>query len=406
MQRSKETSTLKLDKKKPAKKPQDKQLNCNTCGLYKFPLSPKMEPYGNFRKEIMLIGEAPGETEDDRGKPFQGKSGRMLGKFLKRIGVDMFEDCIIVNAIRCHPDENRTPHKKEIDCCRVLLKETINEYMPKVIIPLGGVAVQSLIGDRWKLDLGGITKWRGWTIPDQDLKCWICPTYHPSFVLRDEEDAAVDNIFQRDLENAFQHTQLPFPKNAPFEIEIIHDLSPLNDIKADLAAFDIETTGLKPHATGHRVVCASVADSPAHAYAFMIPGTRREREPFLGFLRNKAIGKMAHNIKFEDTWCRHRLRTAVENWQFDSMLAAHIIDNREGITSLKFQTYINFGIIDYASKVTPYLYGTDYKNANSHNRIYDADPDDLLFYCGCDSIYEYRLAMRQINEINYSFLPF
>jgi hypothetical protein len=115
---------------------------------------------------------------------------------------------------------------------------------------------------------------------------------------------------------------------------------------------------------------------------------------------------MAHNIKYEDTWCKHRLRTEVKNWEFDSMLAAHILDNREGITSLKFQTYVNFGTIDYASKVYPYLMGTDYKNANSHNRIFEADQEDLLFYCGCDSIYEYRLAMRQIRQMNYSFLPF
>jgi len=88
------------------------------------------------------------------------------------------------------------------------------------------------------------------------------------------------------------------------------------------------------------------------------------------------------------------------------MMAAHILDNRPGVTSLKFQTYINFGIIDYESEVSPYLKAVDSKNGNALNRIFEADEKKLMEYCSLDSIYEYRLAMWQIKIINYSFLPF
>jgi len=87
------------------------------------------------------------------------------------------------------------------------------------------------------------------------------------------------------------------------------------------------------------------------------------------------------------------------------------LDNRSGITSLKFQTYVNFGVADYASGVYPYLVGSDYKNANSFNRVTELAETEqgrfkLMQYCGLDTVYEYRLAMKQIQEMDYSFLPF
>ena len=90
----------------------------------------------------------------------------------------------------------------------------------------------------------------------------------------------------------------------------------------------------------------------------------------------------------------------VKNWAWDSMQAAHILNNREGITSLKFQVYVNFGIEDYGSEVHPYLESGD-KNANAFNRIEelistDAGKQKLLLYGGLDSLYEYWLAIKQM----------
>jgi len=89
------------------------------------------------------------------------------------------------------------------------------------------------------------------------------------------------------------------PKYEDPDIEIIEDLSVLNSIKKGRIAFDYETTGIKPHATGHRIICASVADSSDHAFVFMMPSTRKERQPFIDLLKNPNVGKMAQNMKFE-----------------------------------------------------------------------------------------------------------
>jgi hypothetical protein len=89
------------------------------------------------------------------------------------------------------------------------------------------------------------------------------------------------------------------------------------------------------------------------------------------------------------------------------MIMAHILDNRPGVTSLKFQAYVQFGIVDYASAITPYLRSKDSSNGNSINRIFEllSKPGGmqmLLKYVGYDAIMEYRLAKQQQAEL----LPF
>jgi len=397
---------------KPKKRSDGKSYDCDSCGLYKHPQSPRMQPHGEGKKGIMIIGEAPGEREDELDCQFMGKTGRLLDRFLRKLGIEMFDDCVCLNAVNCRPRDNRTPKAFEIDCCRnVIVSKAIEEYMPKVIILLGTTALQSVIGHRWKKDLQGIARWRGFAIPDQDLKCWICPTYHPSYISRLDDERA-DVTWIDDFKQAIKMAETYFPKNAGANITMIDTLDPLIPIKGrDLIAIDFETTGLKPHAAGHRIVCAAVAVDENNAYAFMMPPTPRQRKPFLDLLKDHQTGKMAHNIKYEDTWSRFRLNTEIVNWEWDSMQAAHILDNRSGITSLKFQTYVNFGVADYASGVYPYLVGSDYKNANSFNRVQELAETEqgrfkLMQYCGLDTIYEYRLAMKQIREMDYSFLPF
>lgn len=387
--------------------------SCVSCGLHKHCESPKMKPYGNFKKGIVCLGEAPGKIEDERGRPWQGKTGRLLNRTLRKFGIDLFEDCLSLNSVNCRPPENRTPTKDEINTCRRYVLKTINnEYSPKLILLLGNSAIYSLIGYRWKKDLGGITKWRGWTIPDQDFGSWICPVFHPSYIERSDSKEVV-TVWENDIEQALNKLNEPFPKHIKPEIEIITDLSALNKIQDSsdmLIAFDYETTGLKPQEKGHRIVCASIADKENHCYVFLMPNTRKELKPFLDLLGNASIQKMAHNIKFEDTWSNIRLKQKVENWFFDSMLAAHVLDNRYGITGLKFQTYVNFGIIDYSSEIEPYLRGKG-KSANDFNSVdkllmTSEGITKLLYYCSLDSIYEYRLAMKQLEIMDHSFLPF
>ena len=89
------------------------------------------------------------------------------------------------------------------------------------------------------------------------------------------------------------------------------------------------------------------------------------------------------------------------------MIASHVYDNRQGITSLKFQTYVNFGIVDYDSKIAPYIQSVDKNNSNSLNRLLELVSTEegktkLLTYNAYDAINAYRLFIQQKNQL----LPF
>lgn len=388
-------------------RPDGRTHSCASCGLYRNAVTPRMEPFGNFRKGILNVGEAPGEVEDERGRQWQGKAGRLLRRTYRELGVDLFEDCLNINAVNCRPVDkdgnNRAPTNQEIACCRRRVLRVIEERRPHVITALGGAAVSSLIGHRWRKDLGGITRWRGWVIPDRDFNVWLCPTFHPSFVERGGGRPEVRTIWTRDLAVAFAalHDDLPRHGSEWDQVEIITDLRPLRNLRGPVAV-DFETTGRKPHAPGHRVACASVTDEDG-CRAFLMPDTKVERAPFLEFLGDGGVLKIAHNEKFEDAWARVRLRQAVDGWHWDTMLAAHVLDNRRGVTGLKFQTYVNFGLVDYDSEIEPWIHNKD-KDNNSFNKVLDLIKDEegcrmLLKYCGMDSIFTRRLAHKQMREV-------
>ena len=79
--------------------------------------------------------------------------------------------------------------------------------------------------------------------------------------------------------------------------------------------------------------------------------------------------KGAHNLKFEENWIQSKLGYGVKNWFWDSMIATHILDNRQAVCSLKFQVYVNFGVVDYDSEIEPWLHAGDKKDANAFNDI-------------------------------------
>jgi len=387
--------------------------SCASCGLYKYVLTPRMKPYGKFKKGIMVIGEGPGEDEDKKGKPWQGKMGRALQRKFKELGISLFEDCISLNAVNCRPvDEkgnNRPPSDYEIACCRQKVMDVIKQYKPKVIILQGGAAVTSLIGYKWKKDLGGIMKWRGWAIPDREYNSWICPTFHPSFVERQEEPSEVEVLWTKDLKQAFNLVDSPFPPYKDEEgcIEIPKNpgqvLEQLNNApKGTLMAFDIETTGLKPYNTDiHRIVAISFCNELNKAYSIPFPTKKKHLGLLKQLLENPNIAKIAANMKYEDTWLNVLCRISPSPWKFDTMQASHILDNRPGITGLKFQAYVQFGILGYDDYVEPFLKS---KNSNETNRIVELTKDSdsfkkLLLYCGIDSLVEYRLAILQMMKM-------
>jgi uracil-DNA glycosylase family 4 len=373
---------------------------------------PKMPTTGEGRAGVFLLAEAPGEAEDRKGVQLVGRSGQLLRKELKALGIDLDRDCWKMNAVNCRPvdddGQNRTPTDSEIEQCRPKVFQEIHRLKPKVIVLLGGVAVKSFLAHRWQKNLGGIQKWRGWAIPDRDVQAWVVPCFHPSFVLRSEKQPVVGTIFRQDLGKIPEHVEKPFPTfdDGDGSIEILEGqavvryLEEVLRLKPMLLAFDYETTGLKPHARGHRIAVVSMCWQNNRAVAWRWSDTPIPL--FRKVLEDERIGKVASNLKMEDHWTAVRVpRTTVKGWVWDTMLAAHTLDNRKGITSLKFDVYKRYGVVDYASHLDPYLQSSTKgeEGSNGKNRIEEAPLGDLLVYGARDSLYEYWLAQDQMREL-------
>jgi DNA polymerase I-like protein with 3'-5' exonuclease and polymerase domains len=218
----------------------------------------------------------------------------------------------------------------------------------------------------------------------------------------------VEIIWRDDLKRAFDLAQRgdPFPiweeEKLVYPIESEDDAVTIleNLIARDEIFFDIEATGLKPYnRSTHRIVSWAFA-SGGEAWAFLHPQGERSLRALRRLLQSERVGKGAHNMKFEHTWVREILGYEVRGWAWDSMQAAHIIDNRSGITSLEFQSYVHFGKAEWDTDTTPFLKSDDGESANASNRILELirtteGRDRLLLYNGIDALLTERLSIAQ-----------
>ena len=202
------------------------RLSCLSCGLYRGVLTPKMQPSGDGEEGILICGEAPGETEDEEGLQWRGKAGKVLQREFRSLGYSLFRDAWLTNAVNCRPPRNRDPSTHEIACCRkVINAPTVKRFEPRLILLLGGPAVESYISPMWGRGfLGGISRWRAWPIPYYDRDAWVFATYHPSYILRSDSEA-VSMVWRNDLKQALSLIDEPFPAGQMTESPSSHPRS-------------------------------------------------------------------------------------------------------------------------------------------------------------------------------------
>ncbi len=135
---------------------------------------------GNPNAKLMIIGEGPGQREDEIGLPFVGRAGQLLDKILASVNIDRKKDTYICNMVKCRPPGNRVPGKDEIEACRSFLEAQIEFVKPKLIVLAGSTAVQGVLQVR-----DPISRIRGkWFDFKNGAK--VMPVFHPSFLLRNE----------------------------------------------------------------------------------------------------------------------------------------------------------------------------------------------------------------------------
>ncbi|MFM7167002.1 MAG: uracil-DNA glycosylase [Planctomycetaceae bacterium] len=149
---------------------------CRRCGELADRRTQTVFGAGSVTAEIMFIGEAPGQDEDEQGVPFVGAAGQLLDKIIGACRLRR-EDLYICNVLRCRPPGNRTPTPQEAANCREFLDAQIQIVRPKYIVCWGAVAAQNLLGVTTP-----ISKLRGQLFEYQGAV--VLATYHPSYLLR------------------------------------------------------------------------------------------------------------------------------------------------------------------------------------------------------------------------------
>ncbi len=135
---------------------------------------------GNPRAGLMVIGEGPGRDEDLAGRPFIGRSGKLLEQLILEEAGLARSEVYIANVVKCRPPNNRDPHPEEITACRPYLERQVELVAPAVVLTVGNFATRALLGTS-----EGVTRLRGRTHP------WpggagpvVVPTFHPAAALR------------------------------------------------------------------------------------------------------------------------------------------------------------------------------------------------------------------------------
>ena len=173
--------------------------SCRGCALSKKRHNVVFSDGNPETASIVLVGEAPGETEDMTGTPFVGRAGQLLNDFLDEAGISREEDLYIINTVKCRPPENRVPTDEEKSACEKFLHAQIDIMNPKAILFCGATALKSFWPDQ-KVQISKIRgNWFDVTINGKKYRSMAI--FHPSYLLRNHsmEDGSPRRLMQRDL---------------------------------------------------------------------------------------------------------------------------------------------------------------------------------------------------------------
>lgn len=373
---------------------------CGKCGLCNSCISPRITRSGLGKRNILFVTDYPTPEDDKQGVYFQDEAGDFLSDSLKNLGFDL-EEASITAAIICSPKGKlKSGHAS---FCQPNLNKILEKEKPSVIVTFGDLALSSVLDGVWEKNIGALSRWTGYQIPLAKWDAWLCPMQHPRDVFLKRDEPLGVQAFRQQLKSALKC--LPVHQNAlsfddlKASVEIIKDTADAKKILNSLAkeegylAFDYETTGLKPDSEKQKIVSVSLCWNKRRTVAFKMSEELKESLSLV--LKNGKLKKIASNLKFEERWTRAKLGHGVKGWYWDTMLAAHLIDNRSHISSIKFQAFVLLGVADYSSHVDEYLKSV---GDSDYNRIEELNEDELLLYNGLDSLLEF-LVMKKQKEI-------
>lgn len=322
--------------------------NCQRCPLHETARTVCVGGDGPIDAEVVVIGEAPGDEEDRSGRPFVGRSGKLIREELRKAGLN---SVYITNIVKCRPPDNRAPAKEEIAACRKYLEAEIAMVNPKYVLTLGAPSTKEV------LKKAKITEVHGQIIDMPTFQGM--PAFHPAYCLRDPSKLPSLKRDLKRLRDAIDGN-LVDDEGIPWRVLTKNTLRQFirEFIEADRFSFDLETSGLFPFDHKGFIRCVGIG-LPKRAWVIRMEmpdspfqGSIRAQTVIMRLLQQLSKGKfvVAHNGKFDNHWLyqyygvRFRL-------DFDTMLAHHVIDENSlhGLKELSRQ-YLGIAEYDLNSK--------------------------------------------------------
>jgi uracil-DNA glycosylase len=160
----------------------DEVNRCTRCALHRTRTRAVLG-VGDRHAQWLVVGEAPGAEEDRQGEPFVGRAGQLLDAMLRAIGLARGHNVYIANILKSRPPGNRDPEPAEVAACLPYLERQIELIRPRLILAVGRIAMQNLLGTQATLG-----RMRGQVFEFGGLKTPLVVTYHPAYLLRKPED--------------------------------------------------------------------------------------------------------------------------------------------------------------------------------------------------------------------------
>lgn len=309
---------------------QTKKLHCRECTYCDRVFVPS---YISDSK-ILLLGEAPGKTEAEKGAPFVGESGKLLRKILDEVGFDS-ERVTYVNTVKCHPPENETPDKKVVALCSTLfLQNEIHELKPEYVILVGSIALNSFFPGEL------ITNKAGSILMKDNIKFF--PILHPSYCLRNP--TAIPRL-RKDLKKA--HLVINGEYHSDKRYKVVRTIDELKSIEqklleSEFITFDVETNGILD-IWDDKILIWTIGFGVSSDEAYSIPIYHPDvvniefREQCILMCRRvlqSKVKKIAHNAKF-DIKVLKGIAILVVNLYADTMVMAYLLDEHRNSYGLK-----------------------------------------------------------------------
>lgn len=369
--------------------------NCTLCPLHADAEHVCLMGSGSKKARLMIIGEAPGEREDESHRAFVGPAGQLLDELLREAGLQR-SDFYVTNAAKCRPPNNRTPTRGEIKICSsTYLPREIDTVRPDLVLLLGNAALQACLGR------SGITKYRGQVYEAHGTKYF--PTFHPAAVLRNPRygpDVQADlKRFARLARGEDRSRDLETDVHIARTPEHLEWLCRKLDT-LDVVAFDFETWqrenlkegGSREYESDSRIITLGLSWKPGQAVVVPIAHRSKPwRDPsavlrhLKPHLERPSLKLVAHNGKYDCRW--GAANGLFLKLHFDTMLAAHLLDENR-FKSLESLASVYFGMDPW-----------DIAGAVDKGNLYEAPLKLLCKYNGQDCDWTLRLYYALRDEL-------